>query len=158
MECKKVERLLSSYLDNSLKITYRDEIKEHLAKCQKCMNELNTMTKIDSLIKLKVKEKPSKEYWESYWGKLKSKLDRTMIPRLSENNRRLFNLSFPPKFSSAFSGILIALLILMNGFLYMSIRELTSSIVTISKGEEKIQKQFIGCLTGLDKSVVIDIR
>lgn len=158
MECEKVERLLSSYLDNPLKITYRDEIKEHLAKCQKCMNELNTMTKIDSLIKLKVKEKPSKEYWESYWGKLKPKLDRTMVPQQAEN-RRLRNLFFsPPKFSSAFSGILIALLILMNGFLYMSIRELTSSIVTISRGEEEMQKQFIGCLTGLDKSLIIDKR
>ncbi len=126
------------------------KLRNHLDTCQKCAESLNTMAKIDNLIKLKVKEKPSKEYWESYWRKLESKLDRTMIPQLSEN-RRLFNFLIPSKFASAFSGILIALLILFNGFLYMRIQELTSSIITISKGEEEMQKQFSRFLTQLKK-------
>lgn len=122
MKCKKVERLLSSYLDNSLNIINRDEVKKHLAECQKCMDCLNTMTNIDNLIKLKIKEKPSQEYWESYWSKLESKLlDRTMVPQPSQN-RRLFN-RFIPKFAFALNGILIALLIFVSGLLHIRTQE-----------------------------------
>ncbi|MCK4904883.1 zf-HC2 domain-containing protein [bacterium] len=146
MECEKVQRLLSSYLDNSLKFTYTDSIKEHIAKCQKCMDELDTMTKIDNLLKLKVKEKPSEEYWENYWQKLESRLDRTATPRLS-GYRRLFN-RFIPKFAPfrdktpqisdgrlkanlsltgfafALNGILIALLIFLGGLLHIRTQEM----------------------------------
>ena len=123
MECKKVERLLSSYLDNLLNIADRDEIKCHLAKCQKCMDCYYAMAKIDNLIKLKVKEKPSEEYWENYWGKLESKLlDRTMILQLSEN-RSSFN-RFIPKFAFALNGILIALLIFVSGLLHIRPQEM----------------------------------
>lgn len=125
MECKKVERLLSDYLDNSLRVTDRDAIKEHLAKCRKCTDCYYAMAKIDGLIKLKAKEKPSKEYWESYWGKLESKLlDRTRTSQLSEN-RKLFNLFFtPPKFAFALNGILIALLIFVSGLLQIRTQEM----------------------------------
>lgn len=150
MNCRNVERLLSSYLalnqsnldsglDNSLTDAYRDEVKEHLAKCENCKNYLDTITEIDNLVKLKVKEKPSKEYWENYWRRLESKLYRTVTARLSEN-RRLSNFFLPTRFSSAFSGVIIALLILVNGLLYINIQELKSSMMTIA-AQEKIENE-----------------
>ncbi|MBU0534581.1 MAG: zf-HC2 domain-containing protein [Candidatus Omnitrophica bacterium] len=122
MECEKVNRFLSGYLDNSLKVTYRNAIKEHLAKCHKCMDELNTMTKIDNLLKLKVREKPSKEYWENYWQKLESRLDRTATLRLS-GVQSSFN-RFISKFAFALNGILIALLIFLSGLLHIRTQQM----------------------------------
>ena len=146
MECEKVNRFLSSYLDNSLKTTYRNAIKEHLDRCHKCMDELNTMTKIDNLLKLKTEEKPSKEYWENYWQKLESRLDRTATPRLSgvqssfgrfipkfapfrdktpqtSDGRLKANLSLTG-FAFALNGILIALLIFLSSLLHIRTQEM----------------------------------
>jgi anti-sigma factor RsiW len=151
VKCEKVEKLLSNYLDNSLKEAHRNEVKEHLAKCRKCRENLNIMSKIDNLVKLKVKEKPSKEYWEDYWPRLEGRLDRTMTPQLS-GNRRWTNL-FIPRFSSAFSGILIALLILVNALLYMNIRQLTSLQSILNERQERMQKELSVYLTKFDKGL-----
>ena len=147
MKCKQVEKMLSSYLGNSLKVTYRDAIKEHLAECGKCMNCLNTMTKLDNLLKLKVKEKPSNEYWESYWSRLESKLTRTMPQQLSENGSS-FN-RFIPKFAFAFNGILIAVVIFLSGILYVH----SQQIKLLQSVQEETERQICRYLFQLTTKV-----
>lgn len=115
MNCKKVKGLLSAYLDSSLKASVQDAVKEHLAKCGKCRDELNTMSKIDNLLKLKIKEKPSKEYWESYWLRLQ---DRLVHPTTYPAD------VYMPRFTFAFNGFLIVALILLSSFLYMNTQQL----------------------------------
>lgn len=145
MDCRKVERLLSDYLNNSLKDRYMDKIKQHLAQCERCTDTFNAMKKIDNLLKLKIKEKPHKEYWQNYWTKLEDRLDNNTTPQQVKNTR-LLNPPLP-KFSPAFSGILIALLILVNSLLYVKIQQITSLQSALNKQQEQMQKEISRYLT-----------
>lgn len=145
MNCKKIEKMLSSYLDNSLNITDKDEIKKHLNQCQKCMDYLNTITKIDNLIKLKVKEKPSKEYWESYLPQLENKLNTVITKQLIED-RKLSN-SFILKFAFAFNGVLIALLIFLGGLLYINTQQIKSLQLTQEEMQQEMSKTVFHLIT-----------
>ncbi|MDD5455306.1 MAG: zf-HC2 domain-containing protein [Candidatus Ratteibacteria bacterium] len=122
MDCRKVEKLLSRYLDNSLNESSLDEVKSHLDSCEKCMTEFNAMVKIDGLVKLKAKETPSKEYFENYWRRLEDKIDNGHIYSLSEQ-KRLFS-PFLARF--AFNSILAALLIFLGGLLYIHSQQIKS--------------------------------
>jgi hypothetical protein len=153
MNCRRIERLLSAYIDSTLKADSMAQIKTHLAGCEKCSNELNAMMKVGQLLKLRTKETPSKEYFENYWSRLESKLDRTKALQPSKNRRRA-NL-FIPKFSPAFSGILIALLILVNGFLYMNIQQLTLLQSALCERQEEMQKEIFRYLTKSDNKVIL---
>ena len=141
MNCERIERMLSDYLDNSLKASEKKEVEAHLAKCQKCMHYLETITKVDNLIKLKTKEEPSKKYWDSYWSRLKGKLERTpatLQPDSSPSkNRNPFYL-FVPRVSLALNMVLIALVILTAGFLYRNSQQLKSLRVAIIENREKM--------------------
>lgn len=159
MNCRNVERLLSKYLDNSLDMSERQKLEMHLDVCTKCADNLKSMMKVDNLLKLKLKEKPTKEYFENYWTKLKSRLteypteNRTMVPRRF-NDGRWSNL-FTPRFSSAFSGILIVLLILVNGLLYVQIRQVTSLQTVLAERQEEMQKEISRYLTKTHNKVII---
>lgn len=142
MKCSEVERLLSGYLGNlqgdapcgvsSLKAIHIKAIKEHLAECGRCSECFKIMTKVDNLVKLKVKEKPSSEYWENYWPKLENRL----IENLSKNIRPVS--VFAPRFAFAFNGILVALLILLSGFLYINTQQIKSLQIIQDEMQEQI--------------------
>lgn len=145
MNCNKIEKLLSGYLDNSLNVTYRDEIKKHLAGCQKCMDNLNAMAQIDNLIKLKTKEKPSKEYWENYLPQLENKLNTVITKQLIED-RKLSN-SFILKFAFVFNGVLIALLIFLGGLLYINTQQIKSLQLTQEEIQQEMSKTVFHLVT-----------
>jgi hypothetical protein len=150
MKCDKVKRLLSDYLDNSLEESCKSEIKAHLGECRQCLDSFNTTKKVDNLLKLEQGEKPSEEYFENYWQKLRDKLQRKAALRLAEGKRR-FGFFQLPRFSPAFSAVMIAALIFVNGFLYARVQELSSSVLALSKGEEEMQRQFSRFLTKAEK-------
>jgi anti-sigma factor RsiW len=153
MKCRKVKRLLSDYLDNSLKSKYTERMKQHLSQCSDCADTFNSMKKADKLLKLKIKEKPSEEYWENYLARLDNRLDKTIAFQEPKEEKRPNILI--PKFSPAFSGVLIALLILINGILYIQIREISSLQTTLSKQQEYLQKEISRYLTKSKGEVIL---
>ena len=159
MECKKVEKLLSDYTDKSLRADILLEVEKHLAECPNCANYLNAMNKLNGLIKLKVKEKPAEGYFENYRARLESRLKghtgkEGIILRRLFNGRRRADI-FIPRFSSAFSAVLILLMIFVNSLLYVQIRQIASIQSVLSERQYAIQKEMSRYLTKTDKKVIL---
>ena len=143
MKCGRVEKMLSSYLDDSLKVADTKKVETHLAECQKCASYLRTMTKVDDLIKLKAKEEPPKEYWDSYWPRMKGRLEGIELTSASgaKQEKLPIHAGFLPKLRLAMNSALVVLLILAGTLLYRNSREIKSLRTTIMEsknvGEER---------------------
>jgi len=124
MRCNKIKKLLSGYSDNSLDITVKDEVKKHLDECSDCADYFKNMAKIDNLIKLKIKEKPSKEYFAGYWDRLKNELEES-VNLYPDESRQLLNFALP-RLAVIFNGVLLATLIFLSGLFYTYTQRLQS--------------------------------
>jgi len=95
---------------------------------------------IDDLIKLKAKEEPSEEYWNSYWSRLEGKLGRTSArEQLNSFPSRDRNLShaFMPRMKLALNVVLVVLLILTGSRLYQNTQQMKSLRIALSERQEK---------------------
>ncbi len=149
LDCRKVNKLLSQYLDNSLDMDCRNKIKNHLKMCKLCMSELNSMGKIDGLIKLKAKETPSKEYFENYLRRLKNKFEGTVVSQNVGN--REFKNPFFTKIAFAFNGILIVFLIFLGTLLYIH----SQRIKSLEIAQEETQKLWCQYLSHLRTKIFV---
>jgi anti-sigma factor (TIGR02949 family) len=143
MDCRKVDKLLSQYLDNSLDVSCKDKIKSHLDGCKECMSEFNAMAKVDELIKLKAKETPSREYFKNYWQRLKSKLDKNDVQQLPKD--RIFLNPFFTRVAFAFNGILIVFLIFLGSLLYVHSQRIRS-LELVQEETQKVWYQYLSHL------------
>lgn len=135
MDCKKVKRVLSDYLANSLNPDCMDEVKKHLNECKECADSFKAVVETDNMVQLIAKEEPPEEYWENYLPKFKDKLDRAITTQSPESKKQ-FHI-FLPKFALAFNGILILMLVLTGGLLYKKIQQVESLQFALNKKQEK---------------------
>ena len=75
MRCRRVERLLSDYIDGCLSESQRIIIEEHLKGCSLCRASLKRLEDTLALIKIKAAESPSEAYWNRFWPRLRSRLE-----------------------------------------------------------------------------------
>lgn len=80
MNCRRASKLLSNYLDENLKPNLQKELESHLEGCTTCSSELVSLQKVEKLLRLKVKEHPSAQYWESFWPRISKRLEGTKMP------------------------------------------------------------------------------
>ncbi len=72
MECKKVKRKLSAYLDNELNNKEKQFIYEYLQNCEFCQNELNSLLQQDRYLKQLDSIEPPSDFVLKFWQKVKS--------------------------------------------------------------------------------------
>lgn len=64
MDCKKVRKELSSYLDNEVNLDQKSKIKEHLKKCKACSYQLKQLKQIQNLVQKIPSQKPELEFYK----------------------------------------------------------------------------------------------
>ncbi len=141
MRCGKAKRLLSGYLDGKIKGSLRSDLESHLKRCEICAQELAAFKQTDKLIRLKAGEHPSPEYWNSYWPRLKDKLEKPAALALNSDlshNRNPFP-SFAPKFRLILNGALVVFLILVIGKFYQDSRQIKSLHALLRKRQVKVE-------------------
>ncbi len=79
MKCKKYQKFLSDYYDGSLSERKSNKIKRHLEQCSECKEILYSYKKLDEEVKTISKFEPSSNYWENYWSKLKTRIEKESI-------------------------------------------------------------------------------
>ncbi len=73
MDCKKVRKKLSSYLDNEVNLDQKSKIKEHLKKCKACSYQLKQLRQIQSLVQKIPSQKPEPGFYERLSSRLSEK-------------------------------------------------------------------------------------
>jgi hypothetical protein len=125
MKCKKVQKLLSDYLDGKVKEREKELIEAHLSGCPDCRKELESYKKTEELIKLKVKEEPASEFWERCWSEFKAKLEKeNRVPQSIERRNIPFKLLREPLFIGATACAVILVLMISLISLNYKYREL----------------------------------
>ena len=111
MDCKKVRKKLSSYLDNEINLDQKSKIKEHLKKCKACSSWLKQLRQIQSLVQKIPSQKPEPGFYE----RLSSRLSKKKIA-LKE---RLFGWGYSWRFSPRIAIAASIILILSISLLYL---------------------------------------
>jgi len=75
MDCEKVRKELSSYLDNEINLDQKSKIKEHLKKCKTCSYQLKQLRQIQSL----VQKIPSQKLEPGFYERLSSRLSEKKV-------------------------------------------------------------------------------
>ncbi|MCG8606664.1 zf-HC2 domain-containing protein [bacterium] len=63
MNCYQVREKVEPYLDMGLPEPEAQSLKKHLERCPECQQEVETIRKIDSFVKMDLFEPPPREYW-----------------------------------------------------------------------------------------------
>lgn len=66
MRCKKVEWLLSDYVDGTLDAPSRGAVEKHIASCQDCASLLRRLERTIKLVKDTPMPQPSESYWDEF--------------------------------------------------------------------------------------------
>jgi len=130
MDCKKVKKELSSYLDNEINLDQKSKVKEHLKKCKACSYQLKQLRQIQSLVQKIPSQKPEPGFYE----RLSSRLSKKKIT-LKE---RLFGWGYIGRLSPRVAIVASIVLILSISSLYLW-RSSSISGVNI----EVFQKEYI---------------
>ena len=75
MDCKKVNELLTKYLEEDLNPRDKCAVEKHLRDCRQCEGELALLKQILETAKNEKIPLPSEEYWASYTARLWQKLE-----------------------------------------------------------------------------------
>ncbi|MCX6339914.1 MAG: PDZ domain-containing protein [Candidatus Aureabacteria bacterium] len=76
MRCRKVEWLLSDYIDGILGPTTKGSVEKHLAACQNCASALRRLGRTEVLVKNTPMGQPSESYWKEFYPRLMERLKR----------------------------------------------------------------------------------
>lgn len=138
MRCKKARRLLSDYLDSQVSDNLKSDLGVHLKQCKNCSEFLKDLQETNEIVKLKANEHPPEEPWDSYWPRLKERLEKVEVPSGSGAKQRKLPVSYPllPKLRLAMNGALTVLIILAAVLLYHSSREITSLRNTLAERQD----------------------
>jgi predicted anti-sigma-YlaC factor YlaD len=76
MDHKKLKELISSYHNGELDEIEKQQVEEHLTRCDECRREFEEMGKLEEVMKRMELKKPHKEMWEVYWTSIYNRLER----------------------------------------------------------------------------------
>ena len=136
MNCKKIKRFLTPYLDKELKkpdiIT---EIEKHLETCLSCQNDLKTLKSIKNLVHKKEKIKADKMLLPSIIDKVNE--DEEIKIEKREKLLRLFRNELIPSIATAAAVILVVISInLLKMDSISSVDELILSEMSVNEVNE----------------------
>lgn len=141
MRCGKAKRLLSAYLDGITPDTLKTDLENHLKSCKVCAQELAALKQTDELVRLKSKEHPSLEYWDSYWPRLKGRLEKVATlafnSELSQDRNPAVFCAYNLRL--ALNGVLAALLILTVGMLYRNSRQIKTLRLLLKERQVRVE-------------------
>ena len=83
MNCKKVKRRLSAYLDEELNYKEKLIVEEHLKECINCRNEFNVLSNQNKMLAKIETIEPSINFKTRFWEKIRDEKSIVRIPRLS---------------------------------------------------------------------------
>ncbi len=83
ISCRKVKRWTVDYLEGTLSEKKKFLFEEHLSKCSRCAQEIETLVKTQKLVRLKVREEMPETFWAHYLPRLKRRLEEKPLPRLA---------------------------------------------------------------------------
>jgi len=97
MRCKKIERLLSDYIDGVLDPMTKGFLEKHLVACQNCASAVRRLERTAMLVKNMPMSQPSESYWAQFHPRLVERLRREEGVRESwqVRFRELFTLGRP---------------------------------------------------------------
>ncbi|MFQ6082442.1 MAG: anti-sigma factor family protein [Candidatus Aminicenantia bacterium] len=108
MRCKKVDRLLSDYLDGAVSEKTAIKLEKHLRDCFQCRLTLSLFRKINKEIKSFLISEPSSEYWTNYWPRLKKKIEKSQAEKRPEySSKKVWKWSL----AAAGSGLILILVL-----------------------------------------------
>jgi hypothetical protein len=118
MNCYDVREKIEPYLDLGLSDPEAQSLKKHLEQCPECQQEVETIRKIDSFVKMDLFEPPPREYWDEVPARVTEQLGlRPKKPRFLEvfdSIREM--LVFPSiRWSGALAVAGLAIFVLLRG-------------------------------------------
>jgi anti-sigma factor RsiW len=72
MDCEKVYRKLSSYIDNELRSEEKQLISEHVGHCEKCAAELNVLKREEAFLRQVHDVQPSSDFRARFWERVRN--------------------------------------------------------------------------------------
>ena len=94
MDCRKINALLSAYLDGECSPEERRKVEEHLRRCPGCRSELELLRRIENGSRRTGPPDPGEPYWNTFLPRLRRRIDQEQplqVPGgLGRRIRRLF--------------------------------------------------------------------
>ncbi len=74
MNCYNVKDKLETYLDSALQLEDTQGIADHLKHCPNCTEELQSLRKVDALLKIELFDEPPSDYWAELPGTITDRI------------------------------------------------------------------------------------
>jgi anti-sigma factor RsiW len=117
MRCRKIRKLLESFMDGELSQELQDEVTLHLKGCPACRAELESIQKAEALSRQLAQVEPDQVYWSTFLPRLRSKIARMeQEPARTRVRKALGKLLAPPLPWPRLAGaVAVALLVVILG-------------------------------------------
>lgn len=126
MKCEEVDKMMIDYLDQKLGDDTRREIEEHLATCERCIDELKDTQDIMKLISKDKMEKPDDSLRINFYHMLHSEIKNTA----NRTPQTAFQIPVTPWYSQSKYRVAAAVALLICGtFIGMFVRTLSAGSV-----------------------------
>ncbi len=97
MDCRKINALLSAYLDGECSPEERRKVEEHLRRCPGCRSELELLRRIEDGSRRTRPPDPGEPYWSTFLPRLRRRIDQEQPQRVpGELGQRIRRLFAPP--------------------------------------------------------------
>lgn len=125
MKCEEVDKMMIDYLDQKLGDDTRREIEEHLATCERCIDELKDTQEIMKLISKDEMEKPDDSLRINFYHMLHSEIKKS-----EERKSTSYRMPVTPWYSQSKYRVAAAVALLICGtFIGMFVRTLSTGSV-----------------------------
>ena len=116
MKCPKVKRVLVDYSEDSLGVTMRRAVEEHLSKCGKCRNELAQIESVkEEILSLEAPE-PDAQFWRQFDAKLSRRLASEPVDEGAYAGRRRSLWRFEiPLVATGVAALVLGLILIFSG-------------------------------------------
>jgi hypothetical protein len=120
MHCRKVERLLSHYIDGQTNAAVQSAIDDHLTGCASCSAAYECLKRTMALTEAGGTVLPPESYWEQFWPRLQERIETEAAAR-DIGRAGLRDLLSPRRTAISFAPVaamMITALIMVNVFLH----------------------------------------
>ena len=80
--CRQFKDVFIEYLFEEIEKEKKIILENHLARCSKCTSELAEMKQTLEMMGQRERVKPPEEYWDAYWAKLSSRMEKELAPKV----------------------------------------------------------------------------
>jgi len=108
-ECIKCERLFDKALYNELNNSDKEFFEQHIRTCSKCAKNFKELRETLSLVKMRERPEPDKEFMDNLWNELEPNLIKEKLPgrKLNFNLFELLQFKFPGQYKLAGAALIL---------------------------------------------------